>query len=292
MSILQKIDRRTSSTPNQQLSMSDHEFKSFAERINSLAGIVLSDHKRSLVVSRLSKRLRILKLDNFSDYLAYLDRPEGQPEIHEVVNAITTNLTSFFRESHHFEDMVKTLGENASHQRTSDAVGAQRFRIWSAACSTGEEPYSIAMAVHDAGIAVPKADLRILATDIDTAALDTARQAIYLDDRVETCPQGYRKAYFEKQTDDRYQVSSKIRNMITFNQLNIHKAWPMRGPFDVIFCRNILIYFSAESKQDIVARMVNMLRPGGTLYLGHSESMLGNHPSLISQGKTAFRKCL
>ena len=167
---------------------------------------------------------------------------------------------------------------------------ARRRRIWSAACSTGEEAYSIAIAALQAGIAGPGADLRILATDLDTAALARARAATYPAERIEACPLDYRRGHFETLCDGKVRVSSRARGLVTFNQLNLHESWPVKGPFDVIFCRNVLIYFDAEAKQAIVSRFIDLLCPGGTLYLGHSESMLGNHPQLVNLGRTIFRK--
>jgi len=265
-----------------QAALSDQEFGLLAARVQALTGIVLPLHKRQLVISRLRKRLRSLGIDGFGAYIAYLDSPEGEAETGELINVITTNLTAFFREGHHFEDLARTQGGRGP---TSG-----RVRVWSAACSTGEEPYSIAMTLLNAGLGGAGSDLRILATDLDTEALGKAKAGIYGEDRVEACPGDYRQKYFEKLPDGKFRVGPRPRALLTFNQLNLHDPWPMKGPFDVIFCRNVLIYFGAEAKQAIVGRFVELLRPGGTLYLGHSESMLGNHPALANQGRTIFRK--
>ncbi len=270
----------------QKLAMSNGEFARLTARVQALTGIVLPPHKRQLVISRLRKRLRALELDGFGAYLTHLDSPAGEAETGEMINVITTNLTAFFREGHHFEDMAQILTPRLGQPGTT-----RRWRIWSAACSTGEEPYSIAITALQAGLAAPGADLRILATDLDTAALARARAATYPAERIDACPPEYRRGYFETLRDGQIRVSSGARGLVTFNQLNLHEPWPVKGPFDAIFCRNVLIYFSAEANRAIVRRFVDLLHPGGTLYLGHSETMLGNHPQLVNQGRTIFRKC-
>ena len=268
------------------MAMSDGEFTRLAGRVQALTGIVLPLYKRQLVISRLRKRLRALGIDGFGAYLAYLDSPAGETEAGEMINVITTNLTAFFREGHHFEDMAQVLAP-----RPEEAGTTRRRRIWSAACSTGEEPYSIAITALGAGLAGPGADLRILATDLDTAALARARAATYPAGRADACPPECRQGYFETLPGGQVRVAASARRLITFNQLNLHGSWPVQGPFDAIFCRNVLIYFSPEAKLSIVERFVDLLHPGGTLYLGHSEAMLGNHPQLVNQGRTIFRKC-
>ncbi len=265
--------------------MSDREFSRLSGRVLELTGIVLPPHKRQLVITRLSKRLRALGLGGFGAYLDHLDSPAGVAETGEMVNVITTNLTSFFREGHHFKDLVSVLA-----QLPGGTGAKQRRRIWSAACSTGEEPYSIAISALQAGLAGSGTDLHILATDLDTAALSRAQAATYPADRIDACPVECRRGYFETVPGGRIRVSSRARGLVTFNRLNLHEPWPVKGPFDVIFCRNVLIYFDAAAKQAIVERFVGLLHPGGTLYLGHSESMLGNHPQLINQGRTIFRR--
>ena len=271
--------------PIGQTAMSDGEFARLSAKVLALTGIELPPHKRQLVISRLRKRLRALGIDGFGNYLAYLASPAGEAESSEMVNAVTTNQTGFFREGHHFEDLARMLA------RPPGAAGENsRLRIWSAACSTGEEVYSIAITALGAGLAGPGADLRILATDLDTAALARARAATYPAGRADACPPQVRQGYFETLPGGQVRVAASARRLITFNQLNLHGSWPVQGPFDAIFCRNVLIYFSPEAKLSIVERFVDLLHPGGTLYLGHSDAMLGNHPQLVNQGRTIFRK--
>ncbi len=271
--------------PGELAVLSDAEFVRLAERIHTLSGIVLPDFKRQLVFRRLRKRLHALGHQSFKEYLLYLDSDRGTDEAGELVNAITTNLTSFFREPHHFDDLsnfvrAMNLADNPS----------RKIRIWSAACSTGEEPYSIAMSLKATGLLTKKSDARILATDLDTDVLARASRGIYTSENVNHCKKNHLDTCFDAISAQEVRVVDSIKSMIIFNQLNLHKKWPMRGPFDVIFCRNVLIYFDALSKQTIVDRMVKLLRPGGKLYLGHSESMCGHHPDLESQGQTIYQK--
>lgn len=265
--------------------MSEQIFFRLAERICDHSGIVFSLRKRQLVETRLRKRLQALGLDNFEAYITYLDSHAGGAEIGEMINVITTILTSFFRENHHFTDMARVLTSNSEISKKN-----RRIRICSAACSTGEEPYSIGISVLEAGLVVPGVDLRILATDLDTNALNRAKSAIFPVERLKSCPTEFHRRYFDTLSDGQLQIKNSVRNLIQFNQMNLHDQWPVRGPFDVIFCRNVLIYFGDAEKKSIAGRFVSLLRPGGTLYLGHSESMLGTHPELIRQGRTIFRR--
>jgi len=265
--------------------MTDAVYDCLTKRIDGYTGIVFPAQKRQLVESRLRKRLRALSLADFETYIVYLDSPAGKHETGELINVVTTNLTSFFRESHHFLDMVEVLKKDAATDGHS-----RRIRIWSSACSTGEEPYSISIAALQAGLVTSGHDLRILATDLDTEALLKARTGIYPAQRLKTCPEGYRQNYFNEMPDEKVRVKEKVQKLIEFNHLNLHKSWPVNGPFDVIFCRNVMIYFGEEAKKAIVERFVKLLRPGGTLYLGHSESLLGSHPQLDNLGRTIFRK--
>ncbi len=270
--------------PNTAL-MSDGEFKSLAQLIYRQTGIVLPISKRQLVVSRLRKRLNLLALDGFSEYLRFLDSPAGGREIGEMTNAITTNLTRFFREPHHFDDMRNVV---AAAQKSGSCP--DRMRIWTTACSTGEEAYSIALTLKATPFAERGPDLRILATDIDTRVLTFARAGCYTGDQLADCPADLRRSYFNTLSDGRFEIAHDVKNMVVFNVLNLHQTWPMRGPFDFIFCRNVLIYFDAEAKNSIVSRLADLLAPGGTLYMGHAESILGNQRRFSQTGRTIFRK--
>lgn len=229
--------------------------------MRAITGVALAPEKREMVYGRLTKRVRALGLSSFREYVQFLEGPQGASEIQGLVNALTTNLTRFFREPYHFDDLV---------QHFERVRGQRRFRVWSAACSTGQEPYSIAAALLEAG-AQRSEDVRILATDIDTDVLARARKGVYAADDVRGAPPALQK---------RFQIEGKqglanaeLRALVAFKQLNLIEEWPMRGPFDAIFCRNVFIYFTQELQASIAARMAALLAPGGRLYIGHAETL-------------------
>lgn len=274
----------TASVAFDRIDLSDDDFRRASELVYRLTGIVIKEHKREMIQSRLSRRLRALNIGTYADYLEYVQSDDGRGEIGELINVVTTNLTSFFRESHHFDDLKtvslpKAMAENPN-----------RIRIWSAACSSGEEPYSIAMTVQDS-VAAQARDLKILATDLDTNILARAANGVYPADRVSSIPRDMLKSSATERGGE-YAFNAKIKSMITFRNLNLLEKWPFSGPFDIIFCRNVLIYFDSETKRSLVDRMARLIRPGGTLYLGHSESLLGDHELLQSAGKTIYRRAL
>ncbi|MEC9433714.1 MAG: protein-glutamate O-methyltransferase CheR [Pseudomonadota bacterium] len=266
-----------------EFAMSDAEFQRVADKVFEIAGIVLKSHKRQMVYTRLSRRLRALGMSSFTTYMDHLESGAGAKEITEFSNAVTTNLTSFFRESHHFDhlrhEVLEPLGK----------AGKSRIRVWSAGCSTGEEPYSIALTARAAARSLGGADFRILATDLDTNVLAKAKAGIYPEARVADVPAELRSGAVVRKGSD-VEMSAQLKAMIAFRQLNLLHAWPFRGPFDVIFCRNVLIYFDAETKAGLVRRYAEALTEDGILYLGHSESLLGEHPLLSSEGRTIYRR--
>lgn len=262
--------------------MTDDEFRRIAERVFATCGIVLKAHKRQMVYTRLARRLRALGLDDFGAYLDLLDSRAGRDEAQEFTNAVTTNLTSFFREAHHFDHLRSAVLEPAARK-----PGRGRVRIWSAGCSTGEEPYSIALTAL-ATKASERCDLRILATDLDTKVLAHAKAGVYSADRVADLPTDLRAALPRK--GDAVEAPRALRDLIAFRHLNLLHDWPFSGRFDAIFCRNVLIYFDAETKSSLIERFASVLSPDGVLYLGHSESLLGEHALLTSQGRTIYRR--
>ncbi|MGI9491216.1 MAG: CheR family methyltransferase [Geminicoccaceae bacterium] len=268
------------------LVLSKVDFSSIRDRVYELSGICLGDQKFDLVYSRLTRRLRALGLTDFKSYLKHLDGPEGAAELEFMLNALTTNLTSFFREAHHFDHLKNTALESClAGQRGQD----RRLRLWSSACSTGEEPYSIAMTLQESSIDFSRVDLRILATDLNTEVLGQAALGQYSAQVMAKCPEAYR-SYFTLRPDGGGQAKASIRDLISFRQLNLLGHWPMKGPFDIVFCRNVLIYFDTETKCRLVDRFVDILKPEGWLYLGHSESASGDHPKLELIGQTIYRK--
>lgn len=266
-------------------SLSAAEYRSICDRVYALAGIKLGDQKQDLVYSRLSKRLRTLGLEDFGPYLNLLDSPEGQGEVEFMLNALTTNLTSFFREVHHFDHMKSTALKECLNDKNSD----RSLRIWSSACSTGEEPYSIAMTLLESGLDPRRVDARILATDINTDVLEQASYGQYSQAILSKCPPNYR-SYFQMAPDGSGEAKAAVKSLLRFKQLNLLGSWPMKRKFDIIFCRNVLIYFDNETKARLVDRFVDALKPRGWLYLGHSESASGVHPALEPSGRTVYRK--
>lgn len=267
----------------------EEDFNALRSLVRQHTGINLSDAKRELVYGRLSRRLRALGLDSFRDYRSLLTGdPQGR-ELVEFCNAITTNLTSFFRESHHFEYLRESV-----LQPLAARGSRQRIRIWSAGCSTGEEPYSIAMTVREALPDANRHDIRILATDLDSDVLARARKGIYAPDRVKDMSAQRVATFFREKKNEggmrSYAVTSGLSELITFNQLNLMHSLPMRGPFDVIFCRNVVIYFDKDTQRDLFQRFAQLQRPGDILFLGHSESMFKVSDAYTLVGRTIYRR--
>lgn len=253
--------------------ISDAEFQQLREFIHSHTGIALSDHKRALVYARLARRLRHHELETFAEYYELLTErdPEGR-ELVEMINCITTNKTDFFREPHHF----KFLKERVLPE--IHARGARRVRLWSAGTATGEEAYTLGMTVCEAFPLMEAWDIRILATDIDTRVLAHAERGEYSLEQAERIPQPLLQRYFFQgsgQNAGHVQVKPRLRDIIRFRRLNlIDDPWPMQGLFDVILCRNVIIYFDRATQRRLIERFTRMLRAGGYLMLGHSESLI------------------
>jgi len=270
--------------PQQEFELLERDFEKLTTIVKERAGIVLNDRKRALVYSRLSRRLRALNFNAFSEYCAYLDSGTGEEEFRLLVNAITTNLTGFFREPHHFEFLTKESTALLASGRAS------KLRIWSAGCSSGEEPYSIAMTVRKAAGEQSRHDIKVLATDIDTDMVATAKAGRYLTEKTDPIPEVLRRSYVRSVDGTTSEIAPAIKSMITFNQLNLLEPWPMKGPFDFIFCRNVIIYFDTETKTILFDRFADILRPGGWMVIGHSENLfrISNRFRLI--GKTVYQR--
>lgn len=267
--------------------MSDEDFEFLRKLAYDYTGIVLADHKKDMVYSRLARRMRALNLRQFSDYCELL-KSGNQFEQNEFINAITTNLTSFFRESHHFEYLKSTvlpyiLKTNASNKR---------LRIWSSACSTGEEPYSIAMTLKEANFPATW-DARILATDLDSNVIEKGAGGVYSWDRVEGLDKKRIAKFFHKEKSEaqpKVKLKPMVCDYIAFKRLNLLEAWPMKGMFDVIFCRNVVIYFNKETQRVLFDRMADLLPVGGHLFIGHSENLTNVTTRFESVGRTIYRK--
>jgi chemotaxis protein methyltransferase CheR len=274
--------------PAREFAFSDADFRSLVQLAREHAGIALSDSKRNLVYTRVSRRLRALGFAAFKEYRNYLAENAG--ELESFINAISTNLTKFFREEHHFEHFRShAVAPFLSGAKRSDG----RFRVWSAGCSTGEEPYTIAAVLKREIPSGSRHDIRILATDIDTDVLSKAARGIYPASALDNIPRVYRD-YFEPAAATRdtenIRASEDIRALIVFRRLNLIEPWPFRGQFDAIFCRNVMIYFDNPTKAALIDRFIQIIKPGGWLYIGHSESFHGSHPELQLVGRTTYRR--
>lgn len=260
-----------------------------ASMIYSDAGIFLNDSKASLVYSRLSKHIRQLGLSGFREYCELVSSPQGAAERKEMLSFLTTNFTRFFRENHHFDH----LRNEVLPELVARAKSGGRVRIWSAACSDGQEPYSIALTVLSVLPNAADYDFKILATDIDPKILALARAGAYDDSAIETVSPAMRKQWFNENHANprrRWQVDDKLKRLITFNELNLLGNWPFKGPFDVIFCRNVVIYFDEPTQIRIWSRFAENLPVGGHLYIGHSERVAGDaKDSFDNIGITTYR---
>jgi chemotaxis protein methyltransferase CheR len=257
------------------LELSERQFNEISDLVKSLCGINLHDGKKELVKARLTKRLRKLNMCSFADYMDLVKSDAGANELTNMLDALSTNLTSFFRENEHFDYLAQLILPGIVSRSVHSG---KRLRIWSAGCSSGEEPYTIGMVVNDKIPALRSWDAKILATDISTRVLARAAKGVYGDDRVKTVPPQTRSKYFEcieTRPDRIFQVTSSVRSLVHFARLNLMNHWPMQGPFDVIFCRNVMIYFDKDTQGKLINRFYNLLAPGGTLFIGHSESLAG-----------------
>ena len=267
--------------------LSEQDFQRVRALVYAQIGISLADNKRALVYGRLSRRLRALQLADFDSYLNLLERGGGE-ELQHFHNAITTNLTSFFRERHHFEYLATQLLPALERR----GAQARRLRIWSAGCSSGEEPYSIAMVIRETLGELRDWDVRVLATDVDTSVLDHARAGCYVAERMEKLESARVQRWFSREAGgQRYRICDEIKSLVSFKALNLVQAWPMRGKFAAIFCRNVVIYFDRDTQRRIFARMQALQRAGDHLFLGHSESLLSISSDYRLAGQTIYRKC-
>ena len=270
------------------IALSDEEFTKLRDLVYKISGISLSETKRELVISRFSRRLKALKLKSFSDYHNLLVSPSGFTEVQNFINSITTNKTDFFREAHHFDFLVSKIIP-ALLTKNKRIV-----KIWSAACSTGEEPYTIAMVMSKHFVEKYNIPVKILATDIDTNVLTVASKGVYDSSIVSVLPEEYMKKYFLRGKDESnglYKVKDFVRKMVTFKQLNfVATDYPISTTFDVIFCRNVIIYFNPETKRRVVNKLYRYLNPGGYIMMGHSETLFDMVDGLTYLKNTVYQK--
>ena len=270
--------------------LNDAQFAFFRELAGRHAGIGLTDIKRNMVYRRILRRLNALKIESFEEYRRLIIGDGGACELENFVNALTTNKTEFFRESHHFSHLTnKALPELLAKHGPK---GQQSLRLWSAGCSSGEEAYSIAMAVREGTQSRQGWDIKILATDIDTEMIALAQIGEYTIDDVAPIPDELRRRFCDALPGKagRVGMAKSLRELITFNQLNLHAPWPMQRKYDVIFCRNVVIYFDKPAQISLFDRFANLLNDGGFLYVGHSESLYKVTDRFIPLGQSIHRK--
>ncbi len=268
--------------------LTDADFNTIRKLVYDHTGINLSSGKKDMIYSRLTRRLRQLGLSQFKEYLALLD-DEHSDEIGNFINSVTTNLTSFFREMHHFEHLKNELLPLLMRIRADE----RQIRIWSAGCSTGEEPYSIAMTVKET---IPDSagwDVRILATDLDTNVLETASRGVYAEDRLNGVPKDKLKRWFKRgkgATAGKVRIHQDLRDMIIFKQLNLMQKWPIKPGVDILFCRNVVIYFDKPTQKVLFDRYANILADHGRMLIGHSETLYNVCDRFDLLGHTVYKK--
>lgn len=271
----------------------DDEFELLRGLIKELTGISLANHKKMLVVSRLSKRLRTLGLADFADYYKYVTESElGHQEVDNLINRMTTNKTDFYRESHHFDYLENVLLPQLYDEGRKQ--GTLRLRIWSAGCSSGEEPYTIAITLREFFKNKTGWDVKILATDLDTEILDRARLGLYKREIVEPIPHEHLRSYFKKGVevnDGLFMAKDLLKSLITFRRHNLaYDQLPAKNPLDIIFCRNVIIYFDEDTKAKVINQFHKALKSGGYLFLGHSESPFGCEDKFSLVGNSIYKK--
>lgn len=268
---------------DQEFLMTQKDFDEIAALAMTHTGIVLGSHKINMVYARIARRLRVLGLTTFKSYLAYLNA-NFQAESTEFINALTTNLTSFFRENHHFDYLRSEVFPKLKKQ------GNKRLRIWSSGCSIGQEAYSIAITLKQSSFPNDW-DMKILATDLDSNVIEKGAQGIYPADSITSLPDSIKQSYFKHSHDGKtIRVKDALRDMVYFKRLNLLEDWPVKGPFDIIFCRNVVIYFNKETQRTLFDRYANLLPIGGYLFIGHSESLNGISTRFESIGNTIYKK--
>ncbi len=277
---------------NTEAPLNDSEFNKFRKLIYEIAGISLSDRKRELVKSRLARRLRAHDLSSYADYYELLRDPQRSAgEIENFTNALTTNKTEFFREAHHFDYLRNELFPTL--RQATLAGREKKLRIWCAASSTGQEPYTLAMTILDYFGPQSDWDLRLLASDIDTQVLATAMAGLYNESDMEGISNGLRTKHFLRETrgdDPTWRAKPELKQLITFRQINLNDAnWPINTVFDAIFCRNVMIYFDHQTQVRLVERFAQYLVPGGLLVIGHSESLFSITDQFESIGDTIYK---
>jgi chemotaxis protein methyltransferase CheR len=265
---------------SREFAFSAEHFRVISERVYSFSGIRLPEGKREMVYARLARRLRALRITSFDDYLRFLELEPAEWE--HCTNALTTNVTSFYREAHHFDILA---------QYAKASAGSEPFRAWSAGCSTGEEPYTIAMCLTEA---LPGANFQVLATDIDSQVLASAREGVYPLESALGLPEERQKRFFLRGSG-RFEGKARVRRdlaaHVEFGRVNLmDREWPVPGGLDAIFCRNVMIYFDKPTQLRLIERFWALLRPAGLFFAGHAESLLDNGKHFRLRGQTVYER--
>ncbi|MFK7876358.1 MAG: protein-glutamate O-methyltransferase CheR [Paracoccaceae bacterium] len=264
--------------------LAEREFSKIAQIAYSEAGLVLEPAKRMIVQSRVRRRLSVLGMTNFETYCEFLNSASASSEIPDLITCLTTNVSSFFREAHHFDHLCNQIAPKLLAKMDAN----QPVRIWSAGCSNGQEPYSIKMALLDVDNRFEDPSCKILATDIDENVLKYAKTGQYTEEQLQGVEDRVRSKYFQKLNDLSYSVTANVRKNIVFNRLNLISEWPMRQKIDVIFCRNVMIYFDQVVQDSLAEKFSNALSDDGTIFVGHSERF--KHNVLVPDGNTTYSK--
>jgi len=270
--------------------LTDGQFQKFSSLVYEKTGIYLKSEKKELLNARLGKRLRITGIASFQQYYDYVMSDASGEELVHLIDNVSTNFTSFFRESAHFDALTRTVLPGFLAQGRGQN---KELVLWSSACSSGEEPYTMAMVVEDFVRAHPELRYRIMATDISTRVLAQARKGIYSDDRISKVPDSFLKRYFQKGVGEaagHVRIKDDIRRVVKFDRFNLMGEFPWRTSIDVIFCRNVMIYFNRETQQRLVDKFHQALTPGGYLFIGHSESITGLRHAFTQVEGTTYRK--
>jgi len=264
--------------------LSEREFKEISHIVHGICGINLKNGKEALVRARLMKRLRVLNMGSFKEYIRFINTDEGREEIGLLIDVMTTNKTSFFREVDHFNYLREKIIPNTN---------LQKMRFWTAACSSGEEPFSLSMLLHETIPNIKSKDILILATDISVSMLEKARTSVYGEETVCDLPPTFLQKYFIQVQNERprkYRVTNEVKTNVRLGWLNLMDPWPMKGPFNVIFCRNVMIYFDRPTQQELIRRFWDLLEPGGHLFVGHSEGLSAIKHSFCYVQPAIYRK--
>lgn len=284
------MDRNANPLPGRPAPLSDKDFRVFAEFITSKLGIKMPSSKKTMLEARLNKRLRVLGLPGFDSYRDFLFSETGQrDELPHLYDAVTTNTTHFFRESKHFDVLRDTLLPGL-HARLR---GSRELRVWSAGCSTGEEPYTLAMVLAEFEAQHSSFSYRMLATDISTRVLETAARGVYVMDKIDDIPAVFRKKYLLRSKDKKkrlIRIVPELRHRIVFRRLNFMEPFRLNKPRDVVFCRNVVIYFDRQTQERLFRRIADQIVSGGYLFTGHSESLTGMNVPLRAVAPTIYQK--